>query len=238
MRNKLEQSKQDLAPLPPTHFNYLPSPLHPFFCLTPHPRSRPRAPRRLDWRKFLPTCATAPGAASWRQGWARGRRLLGARPSRPCGPGLLFKRAGPAPTAPHRGDQDTRLFSRSIFISPSVHVCSPPAAALFSCADYGEPGHAARSASRPPGSHDDGGWVGTVGRSAPRTAPASASPAALGILTGGYWETGRVEWMVSPSCLRFWLSSLPWVFPFNSPPQRLTWEKPEGFLAQPKESQF
>lgn len=76
MRNKLEQSKQDLAPLPLTHFNYLPSPFHPFFCLTPHPRSRPRAPRRLDWRKFLPTCATAPGpphdvraerggAASW-----------------------------------------------------------------------------------------------------------------------------------------------------------------------------
>ena len=63
----------------------------------------------------------------------RGRSLLDSRPSRPCGPGLPFKRAGPAPTAPHRGDQDAQLLSRSIFISPSARIpLTGPVAILFS----------------------------------------------------------------------------------------------------------
>lgn len=48
-------------------------------------------------------------------------------------PGLPFIRARPAPTAPHRGDLDAQLLSRSIFISPSARISlTGPAAILFS----------------------------------------------------------------------------------------------------------
>lgn len=75
-QSKLGQPKRDRPPLPGSDWHYLSSPFHSFRRLTPHPRSRPRAPRPLDWRKLQPTCATTPvlprhvraergGAACW-----------------------------------------------------------------------------------------------------------------------------------------------------------------------------
>lgn len=151
LRNELGQLSRTSPPATVSCSHYLPSPFYFSVRLTPHPRSGSRAPRLLGRRKFPPTCAATSRGRLVTSGLRAGRRLLGARFSRPCGPGLPFKRAGPAPTAPHRGDREAQLLSLSIFNSPSGRISNQSCRRPL-LAESSEQGHAARSTSRPPGS--------------------------------------------------------------------------------------
>lgn len=178
---------------PDSDFNYIPSPLHSFFCLIPYPWSRPWAPRRLDWRKFPPTWAATPRAAPWRQSWAGGAASWVPAPPRPAASARPLKERvlrQPRHTAGTR-TQGCLPWVSSSCLPSTTH--SPLSSRPLLRADSGEPGHAAGGASRLPGSYCGGRWVGAAGCSAPWTAPASVSQAALGMSAGVCWERGKLS---------------------------------------------
>lgn len=137
---------------------------------------------------------------------SRGRSLLGARPSPPCGLSSPFKRASPAPTAPHRGNQDTGLPSLSIFILPSVHDSLTSQQPSSSPRRFGRAGPCSRrcfSASW------ELLWWPVSGRGWLFSTVDSASlclPGCSGHLGRRMLGEREVEWKVYTSCLRVLIS--------------------------------
>lgn len=233
MGSRLRHSKRDLPhPLPS---QICTTPLgRPFFGPPfPHPRSRPCTPGDWTGVNFRPFASPPGGAASWRQGWARGRPLLAARPSRPCGPRLPFKRAGPAPAAPHRGDQEARWFSGAApsRLPPAPRFSGP--AAIFLSAQ-GPPSGAMQPTlllSLLGAVGLAGEWARRAGQHRGQRQPRSSPP----LPQPGWRIPGEREgWGEGLPLASFLL--LPGCFP-SAPPTRLTWKKLEGFLAQLGEPQ-